>query len=248
MPPQCCATIIRYGAQDSSDPVSDVTGAADYAFGSIRWGGRAPGVRSLNPKNTKKYGDSALNSSFSDDHPQSFSGSDGFGPRLPGLRMRPVNRCRRARKRSSPSGRPMLSAAQAFEQIGLRLASEQIGELREAIPDGFQCGDTVVFATQMRTRARPPPILRPLHQPRPHRVQRHVAQRSREMLLVHGDGAEPALPEMAAAFAPCLDDAGIASMHARECAAQPVGIGRHQDQMHVVRHQAPSSNFPHWAA
>jgi len=63
-----------------------------------------------------------------------------------------------------------------------------------------------------------------LHQPRPHRVERHVAQRGCEVLLVHGDGAEPALPEMAAAFASRLDDAGIAAMHARECAAQPVRI------------------------
>jgi hypothetical protein len=38
---------------------------------------------------------------------------------------------------------------------------------------------------------------------------------------------------------PGLDDAGIGAMHARECAAQPVRIGRHQDEVDVVRHQAP---------
>ena len=63
------------------------------------------------------------------------------------------------------------------------------------------------------------------------------------MLLVHGDRAEPALPEMAGAFAPRLDDAGIAAMHPRQRAAQAVGIGRHQDQVHVVRHQAPGPHL-----
>src|SRR5882757_7377118 len=63
------------------------------------------------------------------------------------------------------------------------------------------------------------------------------------MRLVHGDGAEPALPEMTAAPAPRLDDAGIASMHARQGAAEPVRIGRHQDEVDVVRHQAPGPHL-----
>ncbi len=32
-------------------------------------------------------------------------------------------------------------------------------------------------------------------------------------------------------------------MHARKRAAQPVGIGRHQDQVDVVRHQAPGPHL-----
>ena len=59
------------------------------------------------------------------------------------------------------------------------------------------------------------------------------------MFLVHGDGAKAALPEMTAALAPRLDDSRIATMHARQRAAQPVGVGRDQDEMHVVWHQAP---------
>jgi hypothetical protein len=50
-------------------------------------------------------------------------------------------------------------------------------------------------------------------------------------------------PEMTAAFAPCLDDAGIATMHPRECAAQTVWIGRYVDEVHVVRHQAPGPHL-----
>src|SRR5258705_381182 len=68
------------------------------------------------------------------------------------------------------------------------------------------------------------------------------------MLLVHGDGAEPALPKMSAALAPCLDDTGIAAMQPRQRAAQPVGIGRHENQVHVVRHQAPGPNLDPGAA
>ena len=32
-------------------------------------------------------------------------------------------------------------------------------------------------------------------------------------------------------------------MHTRQRAAQPVGIGRHQDEVHVVRHQAPGPHL-----
>src|SRR3981189_1011528 len=58
------------------------------------------------------------------------------------------------------------------------------------------------------------------------------------MGFVHGDGAEPALPEMTAAFAPCLDNSGIVTMHPRERAAQSVRVGRHQDEVHMVPQQA----------
>ena len=58
-----------------------------------------------------------------------------------------------------------LRGAQAGEQIWLPLAGKQIGEAGEAVADGFQRGDAVVLVAQMRPRARPPPILRPLRQP-----------------------------------------------------------------------------------
>src|SRR5437879_1109624 len=63
------------------------------------------------------------------------------------------------------------------------------------------------------------------------------------MGFVHGDRAEPALPEMTAAFAPRLDDSRIVTMHPRERAAQPVRVGRHEDEVHMVRHQAPGPHL-----
>jgi hypothetical protein len=56
------------------------------------------------------------------------------------------------------------------------------------------------------------------------------------VLIAHGDGAEPALPEMAAALAPGLDNSRIAAVHAGERVAQPVRNRRHEDEVHVVRH------------
>jgi len=44
---------------------------------------------------------------------------------------------------------------------------------------------------------------------------------------------------MTGAFPSRLDNAGVTTMDTRKCAAQLVGIGRHEDEMHVVRHQAP---------
>jgi hypothetical protein len=65
------------------------------------------------------------------------------------------------------------------------------------------------------------------------------------------DRARPSFPdhpdklsdEMTAASAPRVDDAGIATMHTRKRAAQSIRIGRHQDGVDVVRHQAPGPHF-----
>lgn len=97
---------------------------------------------------------------------------------------------------------------QGVEQIVVRLGREQIGELRKTISDRRQRGHAVVLAAQMRAGARPASILCPRHQSRPHRIERHVAQRRREMLFVHGNSAEPALPEMSGAPTSRMDDPG----------------------------------------
>jgi hypothetical protein len=87
----------------------------------------------------------------------------------------------------------------------------------------------------MGTRARPALVLRAGDEARSHGIERHVAQRGREVILVHDDRAETALPEMTGASAPSMDDAGVAAVHARECAPQPIGVGRYQDKMHQGR-------------
>ena len=48
---------------------------------------------------------------------------------------------------------------------------------------------------------------------------------------------------MTGAAAPRMDDARIAPMHDRKRAPQPVGVGRHQDQMDMIGHQAPGPHL-----
>jgi len=59
------------------------------------------------------------------------------------------------------------------------------------------------------------------------------------MLLVHRHAAKTPLPEMAGPSAARMNNSGIAAMHRRQRPAQPVRVGRHEDQMDMVRHQAP---------
>lgn len=83
------------------------------------------------------------------------------------------------------------------------------------LPAAFECtvGENAIGSpAQMGGRASPSPILRSLHQPRPHGVERHVTQRSRKMTFIRSDGAEPALPKMTGTLAPRLYGSGIASM------------------------------------
>ena len=63
------------------------------------------------------------------------------------------------------------------------------------------------------------------------------------MILVHDDRAETALPEMAGAPAPRMNNAGIAAVHAGQRATKSVCVGRHQDKMHMVWHQTPGPHF-----
>lgn len=62
------------------------------------------------------------------------------------------------------------------------------------------------------------------------------------MLLVHRHAAETPLPEMAGPLATRMNDARIAAVHRRQRPSQPIRIGRHEDQVDMVRHQAPRSD------
>ena len=63
------------------------------------------------------------------------------------------------------------------------------------------------------------------------------------MRLVHGDGAEPGLPEMPGPPWAPMDRAGISAMHARQGAPEAVPVLRHEDQMDVIGHQAPGPDL-----
>ena len=60
------------------------------------------------------------------------------------------------------------------------------------------------------------------------------------MVLIHRRGAEPALPEVAGLLLPRMDGARIGAVQPRQRPPQAVGVGRRQDQVHVVGHQAPA--------
>jgi hypothetical protein len=145
----------------------------------------------------------------------------------------------RAKNSSSPNGQPMLSAARTREQLKIRFKGKQVHKAREALVALAPWGPV----GEIRARARPAPVPRAGDETRAHRIERYVAQCGREVILVHDDRAETTLPEMTDAPAPRMDYAGIAALHARECAPQPVGIGRHQDEVGVIGHQAPSPHF-----
>jgi hypothetical protein len=135
-----------------------------------------------------------------------------------------------------------LGRAQVREGLGVtavRFSREQVGKVREAVTNGCAGREPIVLAGEMRARARPAPVLRADDQPRAHRIERHVAQGGREMILVHRHRPEAALPEMAGALAARMNDAGVATMHGGERAPQPVNIGRHQNEMHMIGHHAP---------
>jgi hypothetical protein len=63
---------------------------------------------------------------------------------------------------------------------------------------------------------------------------------------VHRDGAEPSPPEVAGAFTPCVDHAGVTPMHARERMTQAVLALGGENEMDLIvgmRHDAQTA--PH---
>src|SRR5260370_18207780 len=103
-----------------------------------------------------------------------------------------------------------LGCAQARERFGIR-GRDEVGKIRKAFANGRAGRDPVILARKMRARARPAPVLRAGDQTSAHRIERHVAQCGREMILVHGNGTETALPEMPGPPASRMNDASIAA-------------------------------------
>lgn len=75
------------------------------------------------------------------------------------------------------------------------------------------------------------------------RVERDVADCCGQMGLVHDDGAEAPLPEMAGALQAGMDVASVTAMHRSQGTAQAVGIRGHQDQVDMVGHQHPGPHL-----
>jgi len=121
--------------------------------------------------------------------------------------------CAALANRSAKSGKRALIGARAVRRSSLPLRCARVLDQRPAC-----------------ARAR---------KARAHRLERHGGERRREVVLVHHHGAEAALPEMAAAFAPRVNEAGVTPVDGRQRAAQGVAVAAHQDEMHMVRHQAP---------
>jgi hypothetical protein len=57
------------------------------------------------------------------------------------------------------------------------------------------------------------------------------------MRLVHRDGPEPSLPEVAGALTPCVDNARVTPMHGRERVTQAVLALGSENEMDVIGHE-----------
>jgi hypothetical protein len=63
------------------------------------------------------------------------------------------------------------------------------------------------------------------------------------MQFVYGYRCETALKQMPRLAATCMDEIGVAAMCFAHGTAEPIGLSRIQDQVHVVWHQAVSPDF-----
>jgi hypothetical protein len=99
-----------------------------------------------------------------------------------------------------PEAADALGTAQAREHVRIGLRSDERRKAWKTIEKRRQSRDAVIDTGEMGARTGPWPVARLLNEPRPHRIERHVAYCSGEMCFVHRDRAKAALPEMASAL------------------------------------------------
>lgn len=90
----------------------------------------------------------------------------------------------------------------------------------------------------MRAHGRDPPIFRRAHQAGADRVLRDIAYGLPKMVFIHGDGAEPPLPEMARPIVTPVDKVRLLPVRLGEHVAQAVLVAWHDNEMDVIGHQA----------
>ena len=181
----------------------------------------------------RNYGDTLLFPQFIDFRP--FAPPSPTRPqRAAQLRFETIEKLRRAERAAD-----RLSRADGGEFLRGRSGFEQIGEASGgAIEQRRDADKFVVAPAQMRAYARPRPVARPPHQPRPQRIERDIARRRDEMRFVERHGAEAALKQMPGDAQTRVDEAGVPAVRFAERQRQTIrGIG-HQDEMDVVGHQA----------
>ena len=88
-------------------------------------------------------------------------------------------------------------------------------------------------------RALDQPGLRPVAQPGANGIELDVAEADIEAPLVERDRAEAALPEGAAPALALVDLQGVAAVRLAERGGEAAGARRNEQQVDVVRHQAP---------
>ena len=98
--------------------------------------------------------------------------------------------------------------------------------------------DPVVTSRQMRSRARPRPVPRPLRQSGATRVEFDIAGRCHQVRLIHRRRGETALPQIARPALAQIDPPGIAPVRLGQRRPQAVDVIGHKDQVNMVGHQA----------
>ncbi len=153
---------------------------------------------------------------------------------------RPRRRSRPATKSALASGRP--SVASAARKPAKAGSSGSVSIRAAKSSTRSRMGRTVTspssFTRQMRPHARPGPVLRPLDQARPHRVQGHIADGQCKGAFVHHHRGIPAVEQMSAPAPTRIDEVRPSAVSCPHGQTQPIGRGWAEDQVHVVGHQA----------
>ncbi len=142
-------------------------------------------------------------------------------------------------------GEILAEAARAFGGaeggvvFGVEALVEEGAPVVDALARRGEVGQRIGGKAEMGPGARPAPAFRPAAQPRSHGIELDVAEADVQTPFVERDRAEAALPEGAAPALALVDLKGVATVRLAERGGEAVRARGHEEQMDVVRHQAP---------
>jgi len=138
---------------------------------------------------------------------------------------------------SERSARPLM-LAKLVRQVAIQPQSQELAPIAHLREQRRDLDQAIVAAEQVCARAAPRMILGFRYQACTHGVELDVPRGSQGVSLLHREGGESSLPEMAAPAFPQIDGGGVFLMRFADCPAQSFCRIRHGDQMNVIGHEA----------
>ena len=130
------------------------------------------------------------------------------------------------------------SAALGFPWLPVCGAAQQTAPVGSHLQERSDLHQGVITPSQVSRRAAPAITAWCLDQPGAHGVELHVPRRGQEVVFIHEERGEAALPQVPSPALPEVDPPRVPAMCPADSTTQALGGLRDNDQVNMIGHQA----------